>query len=71
MVPNGGATRSQNLGTSVSIGEDRWVEIDVLAVDEAQFIPDLLTFCVDAADMENKKIIVAGLDGDFREKPIR
>ena len=48
------------------IGEDRWVEIDVLAVDEAQFIPDLLTFCVDAADMENKKIIVAGLDGDFR-----
>ena len=48
------------------IGEDRWVEIDVLAVDEAQFIPDLVRFCVDAADMENKKIIVAGLDGDFR-----
>merc|ERR1712216_348701 len=28
------------------IGEERWTNTDVIAIDEAQFIPDLVSFCV-------------------------
>jgi thymidine kinase len=48
------------------IGEERWTNTDVIAIDEAQFIPDLVSFCVAVADEHNKKVIVAGLDGDFK-----
>lgn len=41
----------------------------VIAIDEAQFFPDLLQFCSHAADHEGKQILVAGLDGDFRRAP--
>ena len=41
----------------------------MIAIDEAQFFPDLLDFCTSAADEDSKRVIVAGLDGDFqREK---
>lgn len=39
---------------------------EVIAIDEAQFFPDLLQFCSQAADHEGKHILVAGLDGDFK-----
>ena len=39
--------------------------LQVIAVDEAQFFPDLLDFCVQAADRDAKVVLVAGLDGDF------
>lgn len=39
---------------------------EVIAIDEAQFFPDLLQFCAQAADYEGKQVVVAGLDGDFR-----
>ena len=46
-----------------------YVNYDVIAIDEAQFFPDLiqgvLTYLADG-----KKIIVAGLVGDFRCNPI-
>ena len=42
---------------------------DVLAIDEAQFFPDLLPFATGAADLGGKTVIVAGLDGDFRRRP--
>ena len=42
---------------------------DVIGIDEAQFFPDLLYF-VESAEMYNKIIIVAGLDGDYKRKPI-
>jgi hypothetical protein len=29
--------------------------MDVIAIDEAQFIPDLVSFCVAAADVHRKK----------------
>ena len=48
------------------IGEERWTNTDVIAIDEAQFIPDLVSFCVAVADEHNKKVVVAGLDGDFK-----
>ena len=40
----------------------------VIAIDEAQFLPDLLQFCAHAADIDHKHILVAGLDGDFRRQ---
>ena len=40
----------------------------VIAVDEAQFFPDLLDFCKQAADRDAKVVLVAGLDGDFRRR---
>jgi len=42
-------------------------ETDVIAIDEAQFFPDLLSFCQKRAD-EGKHVVVAGLDGDFRRR---
>ncbi|PSC71863.1 Thymidine kinase [Micractinium conductrix] len=40
----------------------------VIAVDEAQFFPDLREFCAHAADHEHKRLILAGLDGDFQRQ---
>ena len=37
---------------------------DVLVIEEAQFFKDLYDFVVNAADNDNKIVIVAGLDGD-------
>ena len=50
------------------IGEEAWAATDVIAVDEAQFIPDLVEWCERVADAEPKKIIVAGLNGDFQRR---
>jgi thymidine kinase len=38
---------------------------DVIAIDEAQFFPDLTDFCTFAADHDDKRVVLAGLDGDF------
>lgn len=43
-----------------------YANAQVIAIDEAQFFPDLLEFCTEASDHEHKQILVAGLDGDFR-----
>ena len=40
--------------------------MQVVAVDEAQFFPDLAAFVVAAADTHAQTVLVAGLDGDFR-----
>lgn len=37
----------------------------MIAIDEAQFFPDLVDFCTAAADSDEKLVLVAGLDGDF------
>ena len=41
------------------------MQMDVIGINEAQFFEDLLEFCQNAADLDNKIVIVAGLDGDF------
>jgi thymidine kinase len=40
-----------------------WHKVSVLAVDEAQFFPDLVEFCGQAVDGDGKTVIVAGLSG--------
>lgn len=47
---------------------ERWAGYQVIAVDEAQFFPDLLDVCPATADHEGKHWILAGLDGDFRRR---
>ena len=42
--------------------------VQVIAIDEAQFFPDLLEFCTEASDLDNKQVLVAGLDGDFQRQ---
>jgi thymidine kinase len=42
---------------------------DVLAIDEAQFFPDLVSFASTAADERGQTVVVAGLDGDFARRP--
>ena len=47
---------------------DEYSSFSVIAIDEAQFLPDLLPFCMHAADVEHKHVLVAGLDGDFKRQ---
>mmetsp|Transcript_12919 Transcript_12919/g.23445 ORF Transcript_12919/g.23445 Transcript_12919/m.23445 type:complete len:246 (+) Transcript_12919:2-739(+) len=50
-----------------SVPESLIKAADVVAVDEAQFFPDLYRFCRDVAD-GGQIVIVAGLDGDFKRE---
>eukprot|EP00775_Hariotina_reticulata_P012703 gene12703-12834_t len=43
-------------------------KLQVIAIDEAQFFPDLIDFCGQAVDGDGKHVIVAGLSGDFRRQ---
>lgn len=38
----------------------------MIAIDEAQFFPDLVEFCQEAVDNDGKHVIVAGLSGGGR-----
>ena len=49
------------------VGTDEWYDADVIAVDEAQFFEGLRPF-VEQALKEEKHVILAGLDGDFRQR---
>lgn len=45
-----------------------FVEARVIAIDEAQFFVDLLEF-VRICEREDKHVIIAGLDGDYKREP--
>ncbi|XP_042460444.1 thymidine kinase-like [Zingiber officinale] len=47
------------------IGDAAYQKLNVIGIDEAQFFKDLYDFCCNAADLEGKIIVVAGLDGDY------
>ncbi|KAL6281913.1 hypothetical protein ACE6H2_012842 [Prunus campanulata] len=47
------------------LSPDAYDQLDVIGIDEAQFFDDLYDFCSEAADHDGKKVIVAGLDGDY------
>jgi len=42
---------------------------EIILIDEGQFFNDLYEFCVLASDIDNKTIIISGLDGDSNRKP--
>jgi thymidine kinase len=50
------------------IAADSYESFHVIAIDEAQFFPDLSEFCAVAADLDGKRVILAGLDGDFKRQ---
>ncbi|XP_009802734.1 thymidine kinase-like [Nicotiana tabacum] len=46
-------------------GQVAYEKVDVIGIDEAQFFDDLYDFCCNAADIDGKTVVVAGLDGDY------
>jgi thymidine kinase len=44
------------------------LKCDLIAIDEAQFFPDLIEFC-GALAMRRKRVVVVGLDGTFQRRP--
>ncbi|XP_074561995.1 thymidine kinase-like [Curcuma longa] len=50
------------------MGDAAYQKLNVIGIDEAQFFEDLYDFCCNAADLEGKIIVVAGLDGDYLRK---
>ena len=57
-----------NLEPSQVTNISEYQESDVIAINEGQFFPNLVQFCQQALK-DNKKIIVGGLDGDYRQRP--
>jgi thymidine kinase len=45
--------------------------IDTIFIEEAQFFNDLYKFVIRAVEVDNKHIILCGLDGDYQRKPYR
>jgi len=43
-------------------------DADVVLIEEAQFFPDLYKFVVDGVNKDRKTMIVAGLDGDYKQE---
>jgi thymidine kinase len=41
---------------------------DVICIDEGQFVDDLQEVCSELADVYNKQIVIAALNGDFNRK---
>lgn len=44
--------------------------VDAIGIDEGQFFPDLVDFCLEQVDTYGRTVIVAALDGNFHQKPI-
>lgn len=52
------------------INVDDYKKAQVIVVEEAQFFgEDLIEFCKQAVDVDNKYVIVTGLSGDYKRKP--
>ena len=60
---------SDNVGTAAEILEKVQARTEVVGIDEAQFLGDeLINVCTKLAD-SGKRVIVAGLDTDYRGRP--
>lgn len=51
-----------------TVAAESYDSFHVIAIDEAQFFSDLSEFCAIAADRDGKRIVLAGLDGDFARR---
>lgn len=70
------ATHDQNKITCISINNlleirsfKEYSKTDIILIDESQFFSDLFDFTIKSADIDNKTIIIFGLDGDFEKNP--
>ena len=45
---------------------DNYKNSNIIFIEEGQFFKDLFQFVTEAADIDNKIVYVAGLDGDFK-----
>lgn len=48
---------------------EEYKEAEVIVIEEGQFFADLFDFVVKSIDIEGKRVIVAGLDGDYLRRP--
>ena len=48
---------------------EKFLTARVVIIEEAQFYPDLINFVLEAVEVYEKHVIVAGLDGDASRKP--
>ncbi len=62
-------TRSINIESSSEILMHVKPETDVIAIDEIQFLDDGVTNVVNHLADQNKRVILSGLDMDFRGEP--
>lgn len=46
-----------------------YIKSDVVVIEEAQFFKDLFNFVVKSSDENNKIVVVAGLDGNYKREP--
>lgn len=49
--------------------DTKYINAHIIVIEEAQFFEDLFSFVINAADIDGKVVIVAGLDGDFKKEP--
>ena len=47
---------------------DDYKNSNVIFIEEGQFFEDLYDFSINAADNDNKEVIISGLDGDFKRE---
>lgn len=51
------------------IDSSEYKNADVIFIEEGQFFADLFDFVVQAVETDGKKVMVAGLDGDYKREP--
>lgn len=49
--------------------DPRYQEADILIIEEAQFYDSLYDFVVNSVDKDQKRVIVSGLDGNYKREP--
>ena len=54
---------------TTNLNEISWHSYDIIGIDEAQLFVGLKRFVLSLAENYGKKIIVAGLNGDFKREP--
>jgi len=55
---------TDNLEIIKSDPKYNYISTDVIVIEEGQFFQDLYHFALNSADIDNKIVIIAGLDGD-------
>jgi thymidine kinase len=51
-----------------NINDNLLINKNVILINEGQFFPDLIDFCVKWCEKYNKHIVVGGLDGDYKRQ---